>query len=276
MMDAYSFDRNPEEMKKSYDLMHEVYLKIFDRLCLDVVPTISDNGTMGGKISEEFQVFTKLGEDKVYYDKDRNLGLNEDVLSLEDKDDYLKQMGIETLDGLTEHQAVECGNNFQLGTRYSDSMNLTYIDKDGKQKPYYMGCYGIGVGRIMACLIENNVIIGEDNKIKGFSLPYDVAPYKVQIIYNNENIENANNLYCKLQENNIQSIIDDRDDLGIGTKIKDVTVIGTPKMIVIGKQFDGKNYIVEDTKTNEKQVVPCEGIVSALSETNAKSLKLVR
>lgn len=80
MMDAYSFDRNPEEMKKSYELMHEVYLKAFDRLGLKVVPTISDNGTMGGKISEEFQVFTKLGEDKVLYDENRNLGLNEDVI----------------------------------------------------------------------------------------------------------------------------------------------------------------------------------------------------
>ena len=173
-------------------------------------------------------------------------------------------MGIESLDGLDEHQSVECGNNFQLGTRYSDTMNLKYIDSDGKQKPYYMGCYGIGVGRIMACLIENNVIMDENNKVKGFSLPYNIVPYKVQIIYNNKNKENAMKLYCFLQENNIKSIIDDRDELGIGTKIKDATVIGTPKMIVIGNQFDEKNYVVEDTKTNEKCEVPCENIITAL------------
>lgn len=276
MMDAYSFDTSPEGMKNSYDLMHDVYIKTFDKLGLKVVPTISDNGTMGGKISEEFQVFTKLGEDKVLYDESRNLGLNEDVFLLEDKDEYLKQMGIETTEGLTEHQSVECGNNFQLGTRYSDTMDLNFIDKDGKPKPYYMGCYGLGVGRVLACLIENNVITGKNDEIKGFSLPYGVAPYKVQIIYSNENKEKAAELYCKLLENGIQSVLDDRDELGIGTKIKDTTVIGTPRMIVIGNKFDGKNFVVEDTKTSATQEVPCEGIVNYFQEEQAKTLKYTR
>lgn len=94
--------------------------------------------------------------------------------------------------------------------------------------------------------------------------------------YVHKNKENAMKLYCFLQENNIKSIIDDRDELGIGTKIKDATVIGTPKMIVIGNQFDGKNYVVEDTKTNEKCEVPCENIITALQTKNTKRLVLSR
>ena len=80
-------------------------------------------------------------------------------------------------------------------------MGLYYKDENGFDKPYYMGCYGIGLGRIIACLIENNIIKVED-KIKGFSLPYNIAPYKLQIIFNENNKENAEELYKYLLENN--------------------------------------------------------------------------
>lgn len=265
MMDAYSFDRTEEEMKKSYELMHQAYLNIFKRLGIKIVPTISDNGTMGGKISEEFQAFTALGEDKILYDEDRDIGLNEDVLELENKDEYLEQLGITDLNSLKEYESIELGNNFQLGTKYSDSMNLYYKDASGEKKPYYMGCYGIGLGRIMACLIENNVIKYND-KIKGFALPYDIAPYKVQIIYSIENKDIAKKLYEELMQNEIPCILDDRDDLRIGNKINDAYVLGTPKIIVIGNQFDNKNYVVEDIKTNYKEIIECNEIVKKLKK----------
>ena len=272
MMDAYSFDKDSKGMEETYNLMHDVYLKIFEKLGLNVVPTISDNGTMGGKVSEEFQVFTELGEDTILYDSKNNIGLNKDILDLPDKDEFIKQLGIESYDKLEEHKSIECGNNFQLGTRYSDSMNLQYVDKDGSFKPYYMGCYGLGVGRLMACLIENNVIL-KNNKVMGFALPYDVAPYKVQIIYTMENKNEAFKLYNLLQENGIKAIIDDRDEMNIGAKIKDVSVIGTPKMIIIGNKFDNENYIIEDMLTGSTMTVSCENIVDALSKQPSKVLK---
>ena len=126
-----------------------------------------------------------------------------------------------------------------------------------------MGCYGIGLGRIIACLIENNVI-KKDEQIKGFALPYDIAPYKVQIIYNENNKEEAEKLYNYLLENNIPSIIDDRDNLTIGNRINDVYVLGTPKMIILGNKFDGINYEIEDIKTNEKSIVTLESIIETL------------
>ena len=250
MMDAYSFDKDEEGMKKTYNLMHEVYMKIFKRLGIKVIPTISDNGVIGGKVAEEFQAITSLGEDKTLYDKENDIGINKEVLEFENKEDYLKQLGVKDINKLKEYSTVELGNNFQLGTRYSESMELFYIDADGNKKPYYMGCYGIGLGRIIACLIENN-IIKDNERIKGFSIPYVVAPYKLQIIYNDNNKEKAEELYNYLNNNGIKTIIDDREGLTIGNRINDVYVLGTPKFIVLGNNFDGNIYEIEDTKTKE-------------------------
>ena len=261
MMDAYSFDKNEDDMKKTYDLMHQVYLKIFKRLGIKIIPTVSDSGVIGGKVAEEFQAITALGEDKTLFDEQNNIGINKEVLSFDNKDEYLKQLGVMDINSLKEYNTVELGNNFQLGTKYSESMNLFYTDENGDKKPYYMGCYGIGLGRIIACLIENNVI-KDNSKIKGFSLPYDIAPYKVHIIYSDNNKGEAEKLYNLLNENNINTIIDDRQGLTIGNRINDVYVLGTPKMIILGNKFDGSTYEIEDTKNGEVKSVPVDNILS--------------
>ncbi len=263
MMDAYSFDKTEEDMQNTYNLMHQVYLNIFNRLGIKIIPTISDNGVIGGKVAEEFQAITSLGEDKILYDKKRNIGINKEILEMGNKDEYLKQLGVSNISNLKEYSTVELGNNFQLGTKYSDSMGLYYVDENNENKPYYMGCYGIGLGRIIACLIENNVII-ENDKIKGFVLPFNIAPYKVQIIYNENNKEEGEKLYNYLLQNNINAIIDDRENLTIGNRINDVYVLGTPKLIVLGNKFDGINYEIEDIKTKEKTMVKYEGILNIL------------
>ena len=263
MMDAYSFDKTEEDMKKNYKKMHQVYLNIFKRLGIKIIPTVSDSGVIGGAVAEEFQAITELGEDKTLYDESNNIGINKEVLGFDNKEEYLKQLGVEDINNLKEYNTVELGNNFQLGTKYSESMKMYYIDEEGNQKPYYMGCYGIGLGRIIACLIENNVIKDND-KVKGFSLPYDIAPYKVQIVYNENNKENGEKLYNYLTENNINAIIDDRENINIGNRIRDVFVLGTPKLIVLGNKFDGTSYEVEDIKTGNKEVTDINGILNIL------------
>ena len=263
MMDAYSFDKTEEDMHKTFNKMHDVYINIFNRIGIDVVPVVSDGGTIGGRVSEEFQTLTNLGEDIILYDKKNNVGLNKEVLDFEDSETFLKAFGISNIENLKEYHSLELGNNFELGTKYSDSMKLYFTDENGKSKPYYMGCYGIGLGRITACILENN-IIREKEKIKGFSIPYNIAPYKVQIIYNENNRKEAEKLYSYLLENNIQSIIDDRENLTIGNRINDVYVLGTPKMIILGNHFDNANYIIEDTKTKEKISVDIDNILNEL------------
>lgn len=261
MMDAYSFDKSKEDMEKSYQLMHEAYLNIFKRLGIKIMPTVSDNGVIGGSVAEEFQAATDLGEDKILFDESQNLGINKEILDFPNKDEYLARLHISDLESLVEYNTVELGNNFQLGTKYSESMGLYFIDENGTEAPYYMGCYGIGVGRILACLIENNVIRVE-NKVKGFVLPYLVAPYKVQIIYNEEKKEVAETLYQNLLDHNVPAIIDDREGLSIGNRINDVFVIGTPKIIVLGSRYEEGAFEVEDSKTKEKTMVKEEDIIN--------------
>lgn len=256
MMDAYSFDRTKEEMHENFNKMHNVYENIFKRLGINIVSVISDGGTMGGKVSEEFQAITSLGEDVILYDEEKNIGINKEVLELNDES-YIN--GID-LSKMKEVKAIELGNNFELGTKYSESMQLFYTDENGQNKPYYMGCYGIGLGRIIALIIENNVII-KNNEFKGFVLPYNISHYKVQIIYNENNKEKAFELYNELLENNINAIIDDRENINIGARVNDVYAIGTPKIIVLANKFNGLEYEIEDSKTNEITKIECSKII---------------
>lgn len=251
MMDAYSFDKTEEDMKKNFDKMHDVYMNIFKRLGIDIVPVVSDGGTMGGRVSEEFQAITKLGEDIILYDEKTKRGINKEVLEFEDSECFIKKFGNSELASMKEYNSVELGNNFTLGTKYSESMKLYFNDENGEKKPYYMGCYGIGLGRIIATIIENNVIMNED-KINGFVLPYNIAPYKMQIIYKEDKKDIAEELYLKLKENGIDAILDDRTDFSLGNKIQDVYTLGTPFFTVIGNKFDGTSFEIENSKTKEK------------------------
>lgn len=263
MMDAYSFDKNEEDMHKTFNRMHEVYLNIFKRIGINIIPVVSDGGTMGGRVSEEFQAITKLGEDKILYDEKNNIGINKEVLDFEDKETFINKLNGISLENMKEYNSIELGNNFELGTKYSSSMEMYYQDEDGKNKPFYMGCYGIGVGRIIATLIENSVIIKND-QIKGFVLPSNIAPYKLHIIYNEDNKNNAFDLYNYLLDNNIDAIIDDRENITLGNRINDVSLLGTPKLLVLGSRFDGINYEIENLEDNSKIVVSKEKIIKEI------------
>ena len=140
-------------------------------------------------------------------------------------------------------------------------MNLCFQDDDGVMKPYYMGCYGIGLGRIIAAILEDNIIY-KDGKVKGFSIPYNVAPYKVHIIYSEVNHDVAFSIYNKLLDSGVSAIIDDRADLSLGSRINDVYLLGTPKFIVIGNKFDGNNVYIENTFDGVKECVKVYDIVS--------------
>ena len=261
MLDAYSFDKSEEDMHKSFEKMHDVYMNIFKRIGINIVPVISDGGTMGGRVSEEFQAITKLGEDKILYDEENNIGINKEVLDFDDKELFVKK--IKNINNMKEYSSIELGNNFELGTKYSESMKLYYQDENGENKPYYMGCYGIGLGRIIATLIENNLIV-KDNKIKGFVFPNSIAPYKLHIIYSEKNKNEAFDLYNYLLDNNIDAIIDDRENITLGNRINDASLLGTPKLLVLGNRFDGITYEIEDLKNNTITKVNKENIIDVL------------
>ena len=268
MLDAYSFDVDAEGMAKSYENVRNAFLEIFEKIGLDVIPIVADNGAMGGKKSEEFMLISDQGEDKILYNEEKKIGLNTEILEKENYMEYLKEeYGIEDISDFKEIRTMELGHIFQLGTRYSEMMNGKYTDKEGKESLYYMGCYGIGVSRTLAALYEQCVI--KDNKQNpcGFYLPEKIAPYKVQIVPkmdDEEKVKIANDLYETLQKEGIGVILDDRDNVNIGAKIKDCKVLGTPNLIVIGDRTKGENLELENTKTGEKITVTKSELIQKL------------
>ena len=269
MMDAYSFDLNAEESAKAYQNIRKAYLEIFEILGLKVQPVAADSGAMGGNLSEEFMLESPIGEDTILVDKETGIAFNTEILEREDADEYLREKyGIKDKNNVEAKKSIELGHIFQLGTKYTESMNAKYIDQEGNEQLLYMGCYGIGVSRTVATIYEENVVTGKDGKAKGISLPVSVAPYLLQIIPKEEKREIAQNLYNELMEANVPVILDDRTQGMLGAKIKDCLMLGTPYMLVIGdKQEEGK-FEVENSKTGEKQIYTKEELIKEFANIN--------
>ena len=268
MLDAYSFDVDERSMTKSYENVRKAFLEIFEKIGLPVLPIVADNGAMGGKKSEEFMIISEQGEDKILYDETTGIGLNTEILERDDYKDYLKnEYGIEDISNLKELRTIELGHIFQLGTRYSEMMNGKFINQEGKESLYYMGCYGIGVSRTVAALYESCVINDQKWGTCGFVLPKSVAPYLIQIvpkIDNEEKVELANKLYERLKSENIEAILDDRQNITIGAKIKDCKILGTPYLAVLGDKQDGDTIELENMKTGETEIVSIDEIINLL------------
>lgn len=262
MMDAYSFDLNAEESAKAYQNVRKAYLEIFEILGLKAQPVAADSGTMGGNLSEEFMLESPIGEDTILVDKETGIAFNKEILEREDADEYLREKyGIKDKNNVEAKKSIELGHIFQLGTKYTESMNAKYIDQEGNEQLLYMGCYGIGISRTVATIYEENVVKDKDGETKGISLPVSVAPYLLQIIPKEEKREVAEELYNELMNNNIPVILDDRKQGMLGAKIKDCLMLGTPYMLVIGdKQEEGK-FEVENSKTGEKQIYTKEELI---------------
>ncbi len=266
MLDAYSFDADEEGMAKSYENIRKAFIEIFETIGMKVIPIVADNGAMGGKKSEEFMLISNQGEDKILYDETTGIGLNTEILEKENYQEYLKEeYGIEDISNFKEIRTMELGHIFQLGTRYSEMMDGKFINQENKESLYYMGCYGIGVSRTLAALYEQCLIIDEKWGPCGFSLPKAVAPYLLQIIPkmdNEEKVKQAQELYELLNKNGIGAILDDRENLSIGSKMKDCKVLGTPYMLVLGDKTIGNQLEIENIKTGEKMSFTVEELIS--------------
>lgn len=269
MMDAYSFNSSEEDLANTYQNIRKAYLEIFEEIGLEAIPVAADNGSMGGKKSEEFMLLAPIGEDTILYDAETKTALNTEILERENYEEYLaKEYGITDISRLEKRKAIELGHIFQLGTKYSETMNGTYTAQDGKQALYYMGCYGIGISRTVATIYEESVLKDENGKVQGFVLPESVAPYKLQIIPkmdNEEKVKEANELYNKLSAKGVGAILDDRNIGSIGVKIKDCKILGTPYMAVLGDKVEAGKVELENVRTGEKKVITIEELVEKLS-----------
>ena len=259
MMDAYSFHASEEDLKREYANMRKAYLEIFEKLGLEAIPVKALNGDMGGKISEEFMFLSEAGEDTILVSKDKTIAFNKEILELENAEEYLKNnYGITDIKTLEEKHCIELGHIFQLGQKYSTTMKGTFKSADNIEIPYYMGCYGIGVSRTLAAICEQNC------DEEGLIWNKEIAPYLVNIIYTPNKKENAEKLYDNLKKSGIKVVIDDRENLRLGAKIKDWKIFGIPYLIVIGDKTEEDTIEIENRKDGKKQLIKESELVNFL------------
>jgi len=226
MKDLYSFYSNEEEAREFYERVKKAYFKIFRRCALQTILVEASSGTIGGKLSHEFQVEAEVGEDRILICSKCGYGANIEKIGEIKKCPECR--GI-----LEKKNSIEVGHIFYLGTKYSKAMSADFKDRDGKEKPILMGCYGIGLPRLMATIVE----IHHDEK--GMIWPKEVAPFQLHLI----RIENsrpvklaAEKLYNDLTKENIEVLYDDRLDKSAGEKFADCDLIGVPRRLVISER----------------------------------------
>ncbi len=253
MKDAYSFDLSEEGMDKSYKKMREAYTKIFDSLGLEYRIVKADSGAIGGSESEEFHVLADSGEDLLAFSDKSDYAINAELLIKAQSDQNAESLeGQPSPDGkgnLKLKRGIEVGHIFKLGTKYSKSMKLHLQGERGNIYPE-MGCYGIGISRIVAAAIEQN------NDEKGIIWPKQISPYQIALIEINPKKEPSLNLMCQklyesLKKNGQEVLWDDREQ-NPGVKFSDMELLGIPQMIIVGEKSFKENKVEFKKRDEEK------------------------
>lgn len=228
MKDLYSFSRTQEEYDAFYEKISEAYNRVYARLGLgDITYKTFASGGSFAKYSHEFQTLSPVGEDKIYVHEGKKIAINEEVYT----DEVLADLGV-TRDELVERTAVEVGNIFTLGTKFSDALDLQYTDEDGTLKKVIMGSYGIGPSRVMGLIAEH---FSDD---KGLVWPENVAPFTVYLVRigGEAAIAHADALYDELTAKGIEVLYDDRDERP-GTKFADAELMGIPYRVTVSDRL---------------------------------------
>jgi len=229
MKDAYSFHTSQECLEKHYEEQRQAYVNVYNRCGIKkLVMVEADGGVMGDSVSHEFMSVNDAGEDTLSICPGCKKGYNKEVLEIKKMDMERCACG----SFYEEKRGVEIGNIFQLGTKYSKSMSMTYLDENGNRQIPVMGCYGIGLGRILACVVE------ESADQFGPIWPLSIAPYAVHIclISAKADIKKAaDKLYAGLKKKDVDVIYDNRA-VSAGFAFGDADLIGAPVRVIFGEK----------------------------------------
>ena len=261
MKDAYSFHSNEESLNETYELYKSAYKNIFKRLLLDFTIVDADSGNIGGNESHEFHVIAETGEDDLLLDKSMN-GMNLEIAKVKFKENNLD--AILNKENLQHVKGIEVGHIFKLGQKYTEKMKTKISTKDSKTVNIFMGCYGIGVSRIVAAAIEQN------NDERGIKWPKSISPFDAMIIEIDGHKDSkvrifSETIYNDLKKKGIDLLLDDRD-LKIGNKLNDFELMGIPYAIIIGSKETEKSITTIMTrKDSSKTSVSPEDIFKIIS-----------
>ena len=260
MKDLYSFNKDEKEFRQFYEECAAAYLRIFERAGIgeSTFRTFASGGAFS-KYSDEFQTVCPAGEDIIYVNRAKNIAVNKEVYT----DEVLADLGLKK-EELEEEKAIEVGNIFSLGTRFSEALGLAYKDEKGKNVPVIMGSYGIGPGRLMGTIVE---ILSDE---KGIIWPKEVAPFPVHMISipsgNKDVVAEADRLYDLLKENGIEALYDDRD-VRAGEKFADADLIGIPMRLVVSEKTMSEGGVeVFERGVGATKLVPESGIIEHLNK----------
>ena len=243
MKDLYSFHQNETDLDEYYEKIKKSYWQIFKKVGLEKLTylTFASGGTFS-KYSHEFQTLAPAGEDIIYICDKCKIAVNKEIIA---EQNSCPQCGNKNL---REDKAIETGNIFKLKMKYSTPFNLKYKDKKGNEKDVIMGCYGIGLNRLMGTIVE----IFHDEK--GIIWPKNVAPFKIHLLnlsQKSEQKSQSDKIYNNLQKSGVEVLYDDRKEVTIGEKFNDADLIGIPYRLVISEKNGDK---IEIKKRDSKKI----------------------
>lgn len=237
MKDAYSFHLDQECLNDTYQTIREAYKAVFNRLGLDYKIVKADSGAIGGEISEEFHVLAESGEDTLAFSEESEIAINAELLINENEsiDSLQGKTFPDSQEEIKLAKGIEVGHIFQLGNVYSSAMNATVLDENGNRQALQMGCYGIGVSRIVAAAIEQN------HDDKGIIWPKNIAPIQISILpifkeSSDKTFIFAEKLYKDLSKLGLRVMLDNRQER-FGKKITESELVGSSYAVVIGKSY---------------------------------------
>ena len=253
MKDLYSFHASEDDLMKYYDEVGVAYRNIFNRCGLHAIYTLAAGGVFTMRNTHEFQVLTSVGEDTIYVCSECEYAENKEISSLNQGSICVKCGGV-----MNEERGVEVGNIFPLGTKYSKPLKLEYTDDKGNKNFVVMGSYGIGLGRLMATVVE---VLHDD---KGIIWPESIAPFRVHLISLDVNGE-AEKIYNDLIKDGVEVLYDDRDDRSAGEKFADSDLIGCPIRLVVSEKTLAKDSVeIKYRKSDEMELIKIKDLSKAL------------
>ena len=256
MKDAYSFHLDQPSLDLEYENMGATYNTIFTRLGLDFRKVRANSGEIGGSLSHEYHVLADSGEDEVGYCDEENYAANVEMIEGNTAPNGGK---------LSFTRGIEVGHIFQLGDKYSKSMNCTVLNDKGDSIYPLMGCYGIGISRIMASSIEQN------HDESGIIWPEPLAPFQIIIVALNKNTEDttltkSRKIYHQLLESGYEVLLDDRNERA-GVKFADADLLGIPKRLIVSERgLDNQTIELNFRDGKNKSDVPFEQLVDYLEK----------
>ena len=228
MKDLYSFHDSDDDLEIFYEKAKAAYFKVFQRCNLKALYTLAGGGMFTENFTHEFQVVSDVGEDTIFVCSKCEYAENIEISKLSDGGSCPKCDGT-----VAKKKAIEVGNIFKYGSKYSEKLALDFTDEKGEKRPVVSGAYGIGISRLMATVIE---VSHDDN---GIIWPESIAPYHVHLIQLDKD-PMAEELYNELTSKGIEVLFDDREDKSAGEKFADADLIGCPTRFVVSTRTQGK------------------------------------